>query len=254
MIYKNLIEEIDAYLERDPAAHSRLMVLLSYPGLHAMIWHRFAHLLWGARLFVLSRLIGHIARWITGIEIHPAVKIGKRLVIDHGMGVVIGETAEIGDDVTLYHGVTLGGIAPSLDSEKQKLFKRHPTISDGVIIGSGAQVLGPLNVGRNARIGANAVVVKSVDEGSTVVGIPAKPVDSEISGTDILTAYGTPPADISAQEEDIIKNLLDELNNLQIRLERLEQRTVNNQRKEVSDTAEKPSDDLIQDEVGHHGS
>ena len=245
MIYKNLIEEIDAYLERDPAAHSRLMVLLSYPGLHAMIWHRFAHLLWGARLFVLSRLIGHIARWITGIEIHPAVKIGKRLVIDHGMGVVIGETTEIGNDVTLYHGVTLGGIAPSLDSEKQKLYKRHPTISDGVIIGSGAQVLGPLNVGRTARIGATAVVVKNVDEGSTVVGIPAKPVDDENSRTDIFTAYGTPTADISVQEETITKNLLDELNNLQIRMEILEQQNVDKKQKEVSITTEKPSDDFV---------
>ena len=161
------------------------------------------------------------------------------------MGVVIGETTEIGNDVTLYHGVTLGGIAPSLDSEKQKLYKRHPTISDGVIIGSGAQVLGPLNVGRNARIGANAVVVKNVDEGSTVVGIPAKPVDDENSRTAIFTAYGTPTADISVQEETISKNLLDELNNVQIRMEILEQQNVDKKQKEVSITTEKPSDDFV---------
>lgn len=222
MIYKDLIEEIDAYMERDPAAHSRLMVFVSYPGLHAVLWHRVAHWLWGNRLFILARLVGHFSRWITGIEIHPAVTIGRRFVIDHGMGVVIGETAEVGDDVTIYHGVTLGGIAPSVDSESQKQVKRHPTLSDGSIVGSGAQVLGPLTVGRNARVGANAVVVKDVPEGVTVVGIPAKPVDSAPAAGDSFTAYGTPTEVTPAREERALAGLLDQVSALQRRVEELE--------------------------------
>jgi serine O-acetyltransferase len=222
MIYKDLIEEIDAYMERDPAAHSRLMVFVSYPGLHAVLWHRLAHRLWGIRLFILARLVGHFARWITGIEIHPAVTIGRRFVIDHGMGVVIGETAVIGDDVTLYHGVTLGGIAPSVDSKSQKQVKRHPTVSDGAIIGSGAQVLGPLTVGRNARVGANAVVVKDVPDGVTVVGIPAKPVDAVGASADSFAAYGTPTEDTPAREERAIAGLLNEVSALRRRVEELE--------------------------------
>jgi serine O-acetyltransferase len=222
MIYKDLIEEIDAYMERDPAAHSRLMVFVSYPGLHAVIWHRLAHWLWGNRLFILARLFGHFGRWITGIEIHPAAEIGRRFVIDHGMGVVIGETAEIGDDVTIYHGVTLGGIAPSVDSETQKQVKRHPTVLDGAIIGSGAQVLGPITVGRNARVGANAVVVKDVPGGVTVVGIPAKPADATGASPDRFTAYGTPTGDTPAREERAIAGLLDEVSALRRRVEELE--------------------------------
>jgi serine O-acetyltransferase len=222
MIYKDLIEEIDAYMERDPAAHSRLMVFVSYPGLHAVIWHRMAHWLWGNRLFILARLVGHFGRWITGIEIHPAALIGRRFVIDHGMGVVIGETAEIGDGVTLYHGVTLGGIAPSVDSATQKQVKRHPTVLDGAIIGSGAQVLGPVTVGRNARVGANAVVVKDIPEGVTVVGIPAKPVDAAAVAPDRFAAYGTPTEDTPAREERAIAGLLNEVSALRRRVEELE--------------------------------
>lgn len=222
MIYKDLIEEIDAYMERDPAAHSRLMVFVSYPGLHAMIWHRFAHWLWTNRLYLLSRLAGHFGRWITGIEIHPAAQIGRRFVIDHGMGVVIGETAEIGDDVTIYHGVTLGGIAPSVDSAAQKQTKRHPTVLDGAIIGSGAQVLGPITIGRNARVGANAVVVKDVPGGVTVVGIPAKPIDSSSATADRFAAYGTPTDDVPAREERALAGLLDEVSALRRRVEELE--------------------------------
>ncbi len=222
MIYKDLVEEIDAYMERDPAAHSRLMVFVSYPGLHAVIWHRVAHWLWSNRLFILARLVGHFARWITGIEIHPAALIGRRLVIDHGMGVVIGETAEIGDGVTLYHGVTLGGIAPSVDSETQKQVKRHPTVLDGAIIGSGAQVLGPVTVGRNARVGANAVVVKDVADGVTVVGIPAKAVDAKVVAADRFAAYGTPTVETPAREERAIAGLLNEVSALRRRVEELE--------------------------------
>lgn len=222
MIYKDLIEEIDAYMERDPAAYSRLMVFVSYPGLHATIWHRVGHWLWGNRLLILARLVGNFGRWITGIEIHPAATIGRRFVIDHGMGVVIGETAEIGDDVTLYHGVTLGGIAPSVDSETQKQVKRHPTVLDGAIIGSGAQVLGPVTIGRNARVGANAVVVKDVPDGVTVVGIPAKPTDAASAPSDRFTAYGTPTEVTPAREERAIAGLLDEVSALRRRVEELE--------------------------------
>jgi|TARA_B110000116_G_scaffold88536_1_gene76967 serine O-acetyltransferase len=225
MFYKDLIKEIDAYMERDPAAHSRLMVFVSYPGLHAVIWHRMSHWLWSLRLFILARLVGNLSRCFTGIEIHPAVVIGKRLVIDHGMGVVIGQTAEIGDDVTLYHGVTLGGITPSIESERQKYVKRHPTICDGAIIGSGAQVLGPLVVGRNSRIGANAVVTRNVPEGVTVVGIPAKPVEEELTSTDHFAAYGTPTIDTPNREEILIEQLLGEVSLLRRRIEELENKT-----------------------------
>src|SRR5579875_1541537 len=151
MFLKNLREEIDATLARDPAARSRLEVVLCYPGFHALLFHRLAHWLWLRHWHLAGRFISHIGRLLTGIEIHPGARIGKRLFIDHGMGVVIGETAEIGDDCTLYHGVTLGGRAPRRGEQGQK---RHPTLGNGVIVGSGAQILGPFRVGNGARIGA----------------------------------------------------------------------------------------------------
>lgn len=166
---KDIKEDIKAIFERDPAARSTIEVLFCYPGLHAVIIHRLAHKLWNWRLYFLARLISHISRFFTGIEIHPGAKIGRRFFIDHGMGVVIGETAEIGDDVTLYHGVTLGGV--SLNKGK-----RHPTIGNNVVIGSGAKVLGPFKVGDGAKIGSNSVVVKEVPENATVVGIPGRVV------------------------------------------------------------------------------
>jgi serine O-acetyltransferase len=169
MIFKRLREDVDAILARDPAARSRLEVVLCYPGLHALIFHRWAHTAWTADLRVLGRFLSHLGRWLTGIEIHPGAKLGHRVFIDHGMGVVIGETAEIGDDVTLYQDVTLGGT--SLEQTK-----RHPTLGNGVIVGAGAQILGPITIGDGARVGSNAVVLKNVAPGATVVGIPAKPV------------------------------------------------------------------------------
>jgi len=223
MNYKDLVEEIDAYMERDPAAHSRLVVFLSYPGMHATLWYRLANWLWINRLMMPARLLSNFARWVTGIEIHPGATIGRRLVIDHGMGVVIGETSEIGDDVTLYHGVTLGGIAPSVDSHSQKQVKRHPSVCDGAIIGSGAQVLGPITVGRNARVGANAVVVKDVPEGVTVVGIPARPVDAPTAPSDQFAAYGTPTQVAPAREERALAGLLNEVSALRRRVEQLEE-------------------------------
>jgi serine O-acetyltransferase len=181
---RSWVEGIDAIMARDPAARSRIEVFLCYPGLHAMAFHRLAHKLWNWGLRLPARVVSHLARMLTGIEIHPGARIGRRIVIDHGDGVVIGETAELGDDVLIYHQVTLGGT--SLVGGK-----RHPTVGNGVILGAGAKVLGPIMVGAGARVGANAVVVSDVPAGATVVGIPARPVDRRPAGADLLP-YGTP--------------------------------------------------------------
>ena len=173
---KKLKEDLSIVFERDPAARSYLEILTTYPGVHAILFHRVAHRLWKIKLFWLGRLTSHISRLLTGIEIHPGAVIGSRLFIDHGMGVVIGETSEIGNDVTIYHAVTLGGISPSIDTERQRHEKRHPTIGDNVVIGSGAQILGPIKVGKGARIAANAVVVNDVTDDTTMVGVPAKAI------------------------------------------------------------------------------
>lgn len=168
-MFKNLRYDIKNILENDPAARSSLEVLLLYPSIHAIISYRIAHWLYGKKLFFLARLVSQISRFFTGIEIHPGAKIGKGLFIDHGMGVVIGETAEIGDNVTIYHGVTLGGTG------KEK-GKRHPTIGDNVIIGCGAKILGPIYIGSNSKIGANAVVLEDVPSDATAVGSPARSI------------------------------------------------------------------------------
>lgn len=170
-MFERIKEDINCVFARDPAARHALEILTAYAGVHAVLIHRVSHWLWQMELKWLARLISHIGRFLTGIEIHPGVKIGRRFFIDHGMGVVIGETAEIGDDCTLYHGVTLGGIT----LEKGK---RHPTLQDGVVIGAGAKVLGPITVGANARIGSNAVVVREVPANATVVGIPGRIVEA----------------------------------------------------------------------------
>jgi serine O-acetyltransferase len=166
-MFKNLREYLESVFERDPAARSMLEVLTAYPGVHALGFHRMSHRLWVWRLRWLARMLSQLGRWLTGIEIHPGAKIGKRFFIDHGMGVVIGETAEIGDDVTLYHGVTLGGTTWRKE-------KRHPTLGNSVVVGAGAKILGPIIVGDNARVGSNSVVVKDVPAGATVVGIPGR--------------------------------------------------------------------------------
>lgn len=168
-MFKNLREYVQSVFQRDPAARSLIEVLTAYPGVHALAFHRLSHRLWRWRLLWLARLISQLSRWLTGIEIHPGAKIGKRFFIDHGMGVVIGETAEIGDDVTLYHGVTLGGTTWRKE-------KRHPTLGNNVVIGAGAKILGPITVGDNARVGSNSVVVKDVPPGATVIGIPGRVV------------------------------------------------------------------------------
>lgn len=211
MAFMFLRETVRTYRERDPAARSSLEVLLCYPGLHAVVWHRFSHALWRAKFRLLARFSSHIARWLTGIEIHPAAKLGRRLVIDHGMGVVIGETAEIGDDCYLYHQITLGVARTSSG-------KRHPTVGNNVIIGAGAKVLGPITVGDNARVGSNAVVVESVPADTTVVGIPARPVDRKLPRklTD-FDPYGMPC-------EDALDPLLRDLEGLRAELAELEAR------------------------------
>ncbi|MFM1912135.1 MAG: Serine acetyltransferase [Pseudomonadota bacterium] len=171
-MFKHIKEDISVVFERDPAARTHWEIITTYPGVHALIVHRLAHWVWGKRFFWIARFISHIGRWLTGIEIHPGATIGRRVFIDHGMGVVIGETAVIGDDCTLYHGVTLGGTSWNKG-------KRHPTLEQGVVIGAGAKVLGPIIIGKGAKIGSNAVVVKDVPENATAVGIPARILEQE---------------------------------------------------------------------------
>jgi len=167
---------LQSIIDRDPAAKSKLSLILTYPGVKAVFFHRIANFFHLAKFHLVARIISQLSRFLTGIEIHPGAKIGKNLFIDHGMGVVIGETSEIGNNVTIYHMATLGGIAPSINSNDQRQVKRHPTLSDCVVVGSGAQILGPVMIGTNAKVGANAVVTKDVPENAVMVGIPAKNV------------------------------------------------------------------------------
>lgn len=172
MTFLRLREDIKCVFERDPAARHTLEIITCYPGVHALLLHRLSHRLWNLRLKWIARLLSNLGRFLTGIEIHPGAKIGRRFFIDHGMGVVIGETSEIGDDCTLYHGVTLGGTS-------WKKGKRHPTLGNNIIIGAGAKVLGPIHIDENARIGSNAVVVSNVSSGATIVGIPGRPIEQK---------------------------------------------------------------------------
>ena len=180
---RHMNDYIESIKKRDPAAKSILSIILTYPGVKAVFFHQVSNFFYKAGFDLIARIISQIIRFFTGIEIHPGAKIGKNLFIDHGMGVVIGETSEIGNNVTIYHAVTLGGSSPSIDSERQRHEKRHPTIGDDVVIGSGAQIIGPIIVGNNSRIAANAVVVKDVPENATMVGIPAKAVNLENKGS-----------------------------------------------------------------------
>jgi serine O-acetyltransferase len=203
-----LTETVRAYRERDPAARSNLEVLLCYPGLHAVGIHAISGFFWHRRMYLIGRVISHVGRFLTGIEIHPGAKLGRRLIIDHGLGVVIGETAEIGDDVYIYHQVTLGGTSSDHG-------KRHPTVGNNVIIGAGAKVLGAIYIGDNARIGSNAVVVAPVPAGTTVVGIPARPVERREKAP-CFDAYGTPAEpclDPLLHEVDLLRRELTDLEN-----------------------------------------
>ncbi len=214
-MFKRIKEDINSVFARDPAARNAFEVFTTYPGLHAVWWHRLSHKLWTMRWRWLARFISTFSRWITGVEIHPGAKIGRRFFIDHGMGVVIGETAEIGDDVTMYHGVTLGGTSWNEG-------KRHPTLGNGVVIGAGAKVLGPIIIGENARVGSNAVVVKDVQQGCTVTGIPARVAHSATNAAktkrreEMAREYGFDAYAISADNPDpvatAIGRMLDHVN------------------------------------------
>lgn len=223
-----LLEDVDSVFRRDPAARSRLEVILCYPGFHAVLFYRLSHWLWKRKMRLPARIFSQLARFFTGIEIHPGATIGRHFFIDHGMGVVIGETASIGDNVTIYHGVTLGGVSSSPGI-------RHPQIGNGVIIGSGAQLLGPIQVGDNARIGSNAVVVKDVPEGATMVGIPAKAVkraamsESEAKEFD---AYGVHHGEIPDPVARAFEVLTEQVARLSGRVIELEQ-----QNKGIEETA-----------------
>lgn len=224
MVFKRLKADLDAFMERDPAARSQLEVALLYPGFHAIVSYRIAHWFWERDFRFIGRLISQIGRMLTGIEIHPGATIGCCFVIDHGSGVVVGETAEIGNNVTLYHDVTLGGVAPSVDSAAQIGVKRHPTLGDGVIVGSGAQILGPITVGDNARVGANAVVTQDVPANVTAVGIPAKiimPKDKSKAGE--FRAYATTPDGVPDPMQQVLDQMRAEIARLQNRVDELEQ-------------------------------
>lgn len=210
MAFMFLRESIQAYRERDPAARSAAMVFFCYPGLHAVLWHRLAQHFWRGGATGIARFIAHIGRFLTGIEIHPGARLGRRLVIDHGMGLVIGETAEVGDDVTLYHQVTLGGTSLSHG-------KRHPTIGNNVIIGAGAKILGAITVGDGARIGANALVIKPVPAGTTMVAAPANALDRQRRDP-CFDSYGTPCSEMS------VDPLLRDIESLRAELTELEGR------------------------------
>ena len=216
-MFKRIREDVESVMQRDPAARSRLAVVLCYPGFHALFWYRIGHALWQRRARTLAVWICYMARIATGIEIHPGARIGRRVFIDHGTGVVIGETAEIGDDVTLYQGVTLGGT--SLQPGK-----RHPTLGPGVIVGAGAKILGPLQVGANARIGSNAVVLKDVPDCATVVGIPGRVVGPRPDPQEVqaFAAYGVTSQELPDPVARALKGLIDEVTTLRHRLEQLE--------------------------------
>jgi len=169
---------LDSIIKRDPAARDKLSIILTYPGVKAVFFHHLSNKIWRYKFYLIARIISQFSRFLTGIEIHPGAKIGKNLFIDHGMGVVIGESSEIGDNVTLYHGVTLGGISPAENSKDQRNSKRHPTLLNNVIVGSSAQILGPITVGEGSRIGANTVILKDVPENATMVGNPAKNIST----------------------------------------------------------------------------
>jgi serine O-acetyltransferase len=226
MLFKDIRDDIDGMIARDPAARSRLEVALTYPGFHALVFYRGGHWFWRRGWRLMGRIVSHIGRMLTGIDIHPGATIGHRLFIDHGTGLVVGETAELGDDVTLYQGVTLGGVAPSVDSASQVNRKRHPTLRNNVIVGSGAQVLGPITVGDGARVGANAVVVADVPPGVTVVGIPAKVIVPRTANQE-FRAYGTPTGDMADPVTRAIDGLLDQVSRLKARIEQLETHRAN---------------------------
>ncbi len=222
---KNLLALITSDLKaakmRDPAARNLFEIIFTYSGFHAIFFYRFCHILWKLRLKFIARFISNIGRIISSVEIHPAAKIGEGLFIDHGSGLVVGETCRIGKNVTLYQHTTLGGISPAINSRSQRNVKRHPTIGDNVIIGSGAQVLGPVYVGNNARIGANAVVLSNVPDNMTYVGIPARKLDS-ISKSKNFNPYGIGDGKIDDPNKKSIHALFKEIHELSEKIEKMQ--------------------------------
>ena len=230
--FKRLLDDVDSVIARDPAARSRAEVILCYPGFHAVVFFRFANWAWRHGLYLLARFVSNTGRILTGVDIHPAAKIGRRLFIDHATGLVIGETAEIGDDVTLYHDVTLGGISLAKG-------KRHPTLENGVIVGAGAQILGPVVIGAGARIGSNAVVRTDVPKCATMVGIPARMVmqKEDRAGEQEFRAYGTPAkGDVPDPVARGFDNLRSQIATLTERIDELESRLAQ------TDSADRPED------------
>ena len=241
-MFANLRSDLNAIIARDPAASNRLSVAFLYPSFQVMVAYRISHNLWNFGLKFFSRLIMQLARILTGIEIHPAAKIGAGFFVDHGMGTVIGETAEIGRDVTLYHDVTLGGVMPAIDTDKQRASKRHPTLGDYVIVGAGAQILGPITVHRCARVGGNSVVTKDVLEGATVVGVPARQMTKTKAASERnanFSPYAVPDDRESDPRERTIEGLVEEVQSQRARLAVLEEKLNN---AIVTSTASKPPD------------
>ncbi|MDA1091038.1 MAG: serine O-acetyltransferase [Proteobacteria bacterium] len=223
MFFDRLSEDIASFKQRDPAARSTLEIVLCYPGFHALLIHRISNWLWKHKIHLLARVISYLGRIVTAIEIHPGAEIGRRFVIDHGTGVVIGETAIIGDDVTLYHAVTLGGTSPAVDSHNQVGQKRHPTVKDGAIIGSGAAILGPITIGEGARVGANSVVTKDIPAFVTAVGIPAKVImPRDKTKSQKFQPYGTPTDGGPDPIIQTIDSLRGQVSTLMERVEELE--------------------------------
>jgi len=253
-MFKRIRDDIRSVFERDPAARSTLEVLLAYPGLHAVWWHRLSHRLWRWHLKLPARLLSQLARWLTGIEIHPGATIGERFFIDHGMGVVIGETAVIGDDCTLYHGVTLGGTT-------WKKGKRHPTLGNSVVVGAGAKILGPITIGANARVGSNSVVVRDVPEGATVVGIPGRVVTAKGEEKSLkrqamaekigFDAYGQHHGQLPDPVAQALDRILDHLHTVDDRLEKIDRQIRSTQAPSDSAQAALPLEDSRNKRRGH---
>jgi serine O-acetyltransferase len=220
MNIKNFFKEIDSIIERDPAAGSRLGVIFLYPSFHVILFYKIGNILWRYNLKFLARLIMHFARIFTGIEIHPAAKIGSNFFMDHGLGIVIGETTEIGENVTIYQGVTLGGIMPSVESDLQRNQKRHPTVGNNVIIGSGAQILGAINIGDDARIGANSVVSRDVPANVTVAGVPAREF-ARSAKKETFKPYAVSDSDADPREKALV-SLLKKVENLEKKIKKFE--------------------------------
>ena len=223
-LFTLILSDARAAMLRDPAARSYFEVIFTYPGFHAIFGYRLSHFLWNIKLKFIARFLSYIFRVFTAIEIHPSAKIGSGFFIDHGAGLVIGETSEVGDDVTMYQQVTLGGISPSEKSDLQRKVKRHPTIKNGVIIGSGAQILGAITIGENSRIGANAVVLKNVPDNQTYIGIPARKVKNEFEKNSINTfsPYGIRTGRIDDPNKKSISILLSELHELNSKIKQIE--------------------------------